>query len=186
MPLFSRMAMAPLFAIALSEMISLHLVGYTAPFWSFRSLIGGGSWGLMFDMMQVVTMGDFTDRQDVISRFTFIAVFDGVFWAALVLPNIRLQSVQKQTHFQTVEDYQQAVESFQFPRTELWLAGLMFAIAYLSMAFGSAVLGVVFMLLVPIMLGRNVNWTRSPNWYSPVRTMVVGISAGAAVYLGLN
>lgn len=107
----------------------------------------------MFDMMQVVTMGDFTDRQDVISRFTFIAVFNGVFWAALVLPNIRLQSVQKQTHFQTVEDYQQAVESFQFPRTELWLAGLMFAIAYLSMAFGSAVLGMVFMLLVPIMLG---------------------------------
>jgi len=140
----------------------------------------------MMGMIHVVTIGDFTNHVDVASRFTKVAVFSGVIWAALVSPNIRLQSVQKLTHFQTVEDYQQAVENFQFPRTELWFAGLMFAIAYLSMAFGSAVLGVVFMLLVPIMLGRNVNWTRSPNWYSPVRTMVVGISAGAAVYLGLN
>ena len=86
--------------------------------------------------------------------FTTIVAISIVLWVALVSPNMWLQRVQKHTHFQTVEDFQQSVENIQFPRNELWLAGLMFAIAYLSMAFESTVLGMVFILQVPIMLGK--------------------------------
>jgi hypothetical protein len=66
LPLYSKISIVPIFALALSEMAELQAIAYRAPFRSMKTLMKGASFGAIMGCNMLVSVVDLTYRAEVI------------------------------------------------------------------------------------------------------------------------
>jgi len=110
----------------------------------------------------------------------------GLWWFLGAGRQVQDKHIVKQTRFATRQEFDTYRDGHSFRRSEILGAAGMTCISIASMIWGNVVIGIVFLLTVPVNLSQGIQMHHVPHWYSWVRSAVYGLAAGAVVYLSMS
>jgi len=185
--LWSSLAFVPLFVVALDVMVQFQFMAIDKPKLSFEWIMNAVSWGVLQASVMTINMADFPDRAAVLLQFAIqFTIMTSVWWFFGAARHSQDKHIAKQTRFATRQEFDTYRDGHSFRRSEILGAAGMTCISIASMIWGNVVLGLVFLLTVPVILSQGIQMHHVPHWYSWVRSAVYGLAAGAVVYLSMS
>ncbi len=186
MPLYSKLAIIPVFAVSLTSFSQLQYVAYGAPFLSLKTVIKGVSFGIVMACIHLSAIADLSDRLAVVIIFLTQFIVTSFFWALLSPRSLTDKQVKKQTRFQTVQELEAYNASLTIDRWDIVTAIMIAVIAIISIVWGNSVFGIVFLLHSNFIMAHKVQISIEPLWYSALRQTVFFLSFGLTVGLGVS
>ena len=185
--LWASLAFVPLLVMTLDVMVRFQFMAIDKPKLSFEWIMNAVSWGVVQASIMTINMADFTDRADVLTFYAFHFTFMTGFWWFFGLGRqVQDEYIVKHTRFATRQEFDTYRDSHSFNRSEILVAAGMTCISIASMIWGNVVIGIVFLLTVPVNLTQGIQMYHVPLWYSWVRSAVYCLAIGAVVYLSMS
>jgi len=173
--------------MTLDGMVRFQFMAIDKPKLSFEWIMNAVSWGVVQASIMTINMADFTDRADVLISYAIqFTIMTGVWWVLGVGRQVQDKHIVKQTRFATRQEFDTYRDSHSFNRSEILVAAGMTCISIASMIWGNVVIGIVFLLTVPVILTQGIQMYHVPLWYSWVRSAVYCLAIGAVVYLSMS
>lgn len=186
LPLYSKLAIIPVFAVSLTSFSQLQYVAYGAPFLSVKTVIKGVSFGIVMACIHLSAIADLSDRLAVVIIFLTQFTITSFFWALLSPRSLTDKQVKKQTRFQTVQELEAYNASLTIDRWDIVTAIMIAVIAITSIVWGNSVFGIVFLLNSNFIMAHKIQICTEPLWYSALRQTVFFLSFGLTVGLGVS